>query len=245
MRAFKPIPLKLRSALSGLIVAGVLIACGGPKYPNCETDEHCNLDGRKGFCINAKCIECKTDATCGNGRSCNAGACAAIENYCDDKTGCPTGKACSGNRCESAVTVAPVSECDATHPCTAPARCQNGHCYTPPTAAGCEEFPSPKFSFESAALTDDAKKTVERLAKCLQGPLKGRKLLLTGHCDARGEYEFNMGLGAERAEAVRQIMIGMGIPADGVSTSSRGKLDANGQDEAGYASDRRVDIEIR
>ena len=41
---------------------------------------------------------------------------------------------------------------------------------------------------------------LERLAKCLtNGGLKNARLLLTGHCDARGEQEFNMSLGDYRA----------------------------------------------
>ncbi len=222
------------------------MACGGPKYPNCENDDHCNGDGHKGFCVDTHCVECKSDATCGKGKSCKAGACTAIEGYCDDKTACAAGKNCNGNRCVEQTVSAPPSECDEQHPCAGGARCQNGHCYAPPkNAPGCEDFASPKYSFESAALVDEAQKTLQRLAKCMQGPLKGRKVLLTGHCDARGEYEFNMGLGAERAEGVKTALSALGVGADSMATTSRGKLDATGQDEAGYANDRRVDIEIR
>ena len=60
-----------------------------------------------------------------------------------------------------------------------------------------------------------------------------------------GEYEFNMGLGAQRAENVKVFVVGLGLPVDKVTTSSRGKLDASGSDEAGWANDRRVDIEVR
>jgi peptidoglycan-associated lipoprotein len=54
-----------------------------------------------------------------------------------------------------------------------------------------------------------------------------------------------MGLGAERAEGVKNFIVGLGVPVSSLSTSSRGKLDANGTDEAGWANDRRVDIEVR
>jgi peptidoglycan-associated lipoprotein len=77
------------------------------------------------------------------------------------------------------------------------------------------------------------------------GTLKGRKVLLTGHCDARGENEHNMGLGAERSERARTFLTSLGVPSERVMTSSRGKLDAVGTDEAGWAKDRRVDIEVR
>ena len=69
--------------------------------------------------------------------------------------------------------------------------------------------------------------------------------MLTGHCDPRGEQEFNMSLGENRAEAVKVFLIGLGVPAEKIRTSSRGELDATGTDEAGWANDRRVDIEVR
>jgi len=68
---------------------------------------------------------------------------------------------------------------------------------------------------------------------------------LTGHCDPRGEQEFNMSLGDNRAEAVKVFLVGLGVSADKIRTSSRGELDASGMDEAGWLNDRRVDIEVR
>ena len=70
-------------------------------------------------------------------------------------------------------------------------------------------------------------------------------MLLTGHCDPRGEYEFNMALGAERAENVKVMLTSLGVSGAHVTTSSRGKLDATGTDERSWAKDRRVDVEIR
>jgi peptidoglycan-associated lipoprotein len=54
-----------------------------------------------------------------------------------------------------------------------------------------------------------------------------------------------MSLGAQRAEGVKTFLVGLGIANDKVTASSRGKLDANGTDEASWANDRRVDIEVR
>ena len=51
--------------------------------------------------------------------------------------------------------------------------------------------------------------------------------------------------GENRAEAVKTFLVGLGVPGDKISTSSRGKLDAVGQDEAGWSQDRRVDLEVR
>ncbi|MEO9140954.1 MAG: OmpA family protein [Polyangiaceae bacterium] len=223
----------------------LVAACGGAKYPNCDNDDDCNTDGHKGVCVNTKCVQCKDDSGCATGQKCESGACNAIQGYCDEKSKCPGGAPCSNNRCAPPVTVA--VECSDDKPCAAGQRCENGHCVAPVNAGPeCSNFDPPLFDFESPQLRDASTKTMQRLAGCLSsGALKGRRVLLTGHCDDRGEYEFNMGLGAQRAEAVKGVLTSAGIAADRVATSSRGKLDATGKDEAGYEHDRRVDIEIR
>lgn len=237
------------AGLALAVLSGASAGCGGPKYPTCENDGQCNANGHKGVCLNGKCVDCKSDDACGTGKECVSGSCKTIEGYCDEKTSCDGGKVCgSDHRCKKEMVAdgAPA-ECDDEHPCKGPGeRCQNGRCYAPPKAAGCEDFAAPKFNYESAEVNDVAKATLDRLAKCLTtGTLKGRKILLTGHCDARGEYEFNMGLGAHRAEAIKDMLVGAGVSANQIATSSRGKLDAVGTDDNGYANDRRVDIEIR
>jgi peptidoglycan-associated lipoprotein len=233
-------------------------ACSGPKYPSCDNDDECNVkvDDKEhhGVCVNHTCVECRDDKACGAGRECKAGACAAIDGFCDDTHACPDGQTCSDNRCHAPQKVAstppPSVECDDTHPCSGTnprQRCENGHCISPPKGGpGCMDFPSPHFDYESPELRVDAKQVLQRLAGCLTtGTLKTGQVLLTGHCDNRGEMEFNMSLGADRAEAVRTFLVGLGVGADRVKTSSRGELDAVGTDEAGWSTDRRVDIEIR
>ncbi|MEO7112464.1 MAG: OmpA family protein [Polyangiaceae bacterium] len=227
-------------------VFAVIAACGGAKYPNCDNDDDCNKDGHTGFCVNTKCVACKDDSTCGAGKKCDSGACVAVIGYCDDKTTCPGGAPCSGNKCGAPVTAAP-HECGDDKPCASGQKCENGHCVAPINGgAQCSDFPAPTFDFESPTLRDATTSTLHRLVGCLTtGPLKGSRVLLTGHCDDRGEYEYNMGLGAERSETVKTFLTSAGVGADRVATSSRGKLDATGKDEAGYEHDRRVDIEIR
>jgi peptidoglycan-associated lipoprotein len=87
---------------------------------------------------------------------------------------------------------------------------------------------------------------LQQIATCVTtGPLKGRALQLVGRADARGEAEYNMGLGEHRADAVRKYLGALGVPQTQLTETSRGKLDATGTDEAGYQRDRRVDVALR
>lgn len=242
------------AALAWLFTSVFLVAvagtgCGGPKYPLCDNDEGCNADGHTGVCVAGKCVECRDDKTCGAGKTCQAGGCIDIPGFCDKTHACPDGSSCGvDSRCTAVKKVeAPFVECDETRGCGGTSHCENGHCVAPPQGGpGCTDFPAPHFDYESPELRTESRATLERLAGCLlKGGLKSGHVLLTGHCDARGEQEFNMSLGENRAEAVKTFLVGLGVPADQVRTSSRGKLDAVGQDEAGWANDRRVDVEVR
>ncbi len=239
-------------AFASLILA--VVACGSdPKYPKCENDEHCQLDGKKGLCLKGTCVECRSDANCRSGFQCIQGKCEGAA-YCDERAPCPGGKRCEQHSCvtvnkgdsteEPSKTAIECSERDA---CPKGQNCQNGHCVSPPNGGpGCEDFAAPQFDYESASIKEDTKSVLNRLAGCvINGPLKGKQILLVGHCDNRGEYEFNLSLGAERAEIVRNYLLNIGVIPSKVFTSSRGKLDAVGLDDAGWAHDRRVDIEIR
>jgi peptidoglycan-associated lipoprotein len=104
---------------------------------------------------------------------------------------------------------------------------------------------APSFEYDSAALGDDDRSMLGAIAKCLtEGALRGRSVLLIGRADPRGEEEYNMNLGSSRAESVRRYMVDLGVGKDRLTSTSRGELDATGKDEAGWAKDRRVDIEL-
>ncbi len=49
------------------------------------------------------------------------------------------------------------------------------------------------------------------------------KVVVEGHCDDRGSEEYNIALGASRAENVKKMLIQEGIPADRIRTVSYGK----------------------
>ena len=238
------------TCLAAFAIAFSVGACDGPKYPTCDNDEHCTADGHHGVCVNHRCVACRDDGACGTGRQCQAGQCTDAAGYCDSSRPCAAGSVCGADhRCATAQSQAPKAalQCDDDHPCGRGERCENGHCVgTPKGGPGCQDFPAPKFDFDSPTLRVDAKDVLERLAGCLTtGSLSTGRVLLTGHCDSRGEYEYNMSLGAQRAETVKGFLLGLGVPQDRVSTSSRGALDANGTDDTTWVNDRRVDVEVR
>lgn len=104
---------------------------------------------------------------------------------------------------------------------------------------------STSFDYDSAALSEEDRTMLGQVARCLsEGPLKDRKVTLTGRADARGEPEYNMTLGGSRSDAVLRYMIDLGVGRPRMTATSRGEMDATGKDEAGWAQDRRVDIEL-
>jgi len=104
---------------------------------------------------------------------------------------------------------------------------------------------APKFAFDKSDLAEQDKEVLSQIAACvITGPLSGRSLDLVGHADPRGGREYNMALGTRRAASVRMYLVALGVPPDGLNMSSRGSLDATGQDEESWKDDRRVDIRL-
>jgi peptidoglycan-associated lipoprotein len=105
---------------------------------------------------------------------------------------------------------------------------------------------APKFDFDNSALKDDERSILSKVAECVTtGPLKGQSLDLIGRADPRGEVEYNFALGASRAGSVRDYLTQLGVDGSRITTTSRGKLDATGTDEAGWQRDRRVDVDLK
>ena len=104
---------------------------------------------------------------------------------------------------------------------------------------------TPKFDFDQTAILPEDRDVLARVAVCLTtGPLKGRSVQLVGRADPRGTQEYNMALGERRSNAVERYLGGLGVPAAQLTETSRGALDATGNDEAAWRQDRRVDIDL-
>lgn len=51
----------------------------------------------------------------------------------------------------------------------------------------------------------------------------GIRFTIEGHCDERGSAEYNLALGDNRANAVKQALVNLGVPAGSIKTISYGK----------------------
>jgi peptidoglycan-associated lipoprotein len=122
---------------------------------------------------------------------------------------------------------------------------------TPPPAQPVAETPSldklflqevtdAYFDYDSAEIRGDAKPALQKDADFFK-QYPTMRITIEGHCDERGSTEYNLALGDRRANAVKQYLVGLGIPADRLNTVSYGKekpfcMEA---DEACYAKNRR------
>ncbi len=78
------------------------------------------------------------------------------------------------------------------------------------------------FDFDKAILTPDGEKIVEEAADSYK-QTGSAKVDLTGYTDAAGTQAYNLKLSQRRAEAVNKRLVALGVPADVIGTSWKGK----------------------
>jgi peptidoglycan-associated lipoprotein len=78
------------------------------------------------------------------------------------------------------------------------------------------------FAFDSYDLSSEARATLKANADWLKANPMAR-VQIEGHCDERGTNEYNMALGAKRAQAAMDYLTALGIPKDRLSTISYGE----------------------
>ena len=105
---------------------------------------------------------------------------------------------------------------------------------------------NPKFEYDKDELTKDDRDVLDQLGQCLvSGAMKGKAVALIGRADPRGTEEYNLGLGSRRASSVAKYLEHLGVQEPQLAVNTRGSLDATGTDEAGWANDRRVDVQMK
>ena len=78
------------------------------------------------------------------------------------------------------------------------------------------------FETDSSELTDQARATLDKQAQWLNN-YNRYAFTIEGHADERGTREYNIALGARRAETVRQYLVSRSVSAQRMRTISYGK----------------------
>jgi peptidoglycan-associated lipoprotein len=99
------------------------------------------------------------------------------------------------------------------------------------------------FAYDSSDLDSRARSSLEASARCLQQ--RGATARVTGMTDPRGTEEYNLALGDRRARSVKQYLTNLGVDPSRLDVRSVGEEHAAGEDEHGWAQDRRAEIEMR
>ncbi|HEY3777049.1 MAG TPA: peptidoglycan-associated lipoprotein Pal [Rhizomicrobium sp.] len=96
------------------------------------------------------------------------------------------------------------------------------------------------FAYDKYNVQDQDRDILQRQAAWLQKYPQVR-VTIEGHCDPRGTREYNLALGARRANAVKDYLVSLGVPSSRVDTISYGKERpvCTESDEACWAQDRR------
>jgi len=99
------------------------------------------------------------------------------------------------------------------------------------------------FEFDSAKLTPTAKGILDEAASGIKAA-STHTFNVVGHTDSVGSDAYNMALGQRRADSVKEALVGRGVPASQLRTSSMGKREpiASNSTAEGRAQNRRVDI---
>ena len=78
------------------------------------------------------------------------------------------------------------------------------------------------FAFNSSEISEDAKNNLLGQALYMKNH-EDVKIQIAGNCDERGSTEYNLALGAKRANAAKDVIVNEGIEPARVSTISYGK----------------------
>ncbi|MBI3678501.1 MAG: peptidoglycan-associated lipoprotein Pal [Proteobacteria bacterium] len=78
------------------------------------------------------------------------------------------------------------------------------------------------FDYDKYSIKDEDRGTLQKQAAWLQ-KYPAVRVTVEGHCDERGTREYNLALGARRANAVKEYLVSLGVSSARVDTISYGK----------------------
>ncbi len=99
------------------------------------------------------------------------------------------------------------------------------------------------FEYDRYELRPEAIQTLEKIGRLMKEN-SAIRLMAEGHADERGSSEYNMGLGENRARAVRKWLTSYGISGNRIETTSYGKEKPavfSCDDESCHGQNRRVE----
>lgn len=104
------------------------------------------------------------------------------------------------------------------------------------------DFETVYFDFDDASIRPDARPILRKNAEQLRD--FDASITIEGHCDERGNEEYNLALGERRAHAVREYLANLGIPASQMRTVSYGeaKPAVMGHSESAWKYNRRAEF---
>jgi peptidoglycan-associated lipoprotein len=96
------------------------------------------------------------------------------------------------------------------------------------------------FAYDRTEISAEAQEILKRQSEWLRR-YANVSVTIEGHCDERGTREYNLALGERRAQAVKNVLVALGIPASRVATISYGKErpEIPHSDDQSYAQNRR------
>lgn len=97
------------------------------------------------------------------------------------------------------------------------------------------------FGYDRYDLTSEAQQQLQLQAQWLK-QYPNVSITVEGHADERGTREYNLALGDRRANAVRDYLVGQGVPDSRVQTISYGKErpEVTGSNPQSWAQNRRA-----
>jgi len=113
----------------------------------------------------------------------------------------------------------------------------------PPPPAPLVVLTGSQFAFNSATLTPGAIGSLTDTLDSLKTDPE-LQIRIDGHTDSIGSTEYNLGLSARRADAVKRYLVSEGIAPDRIETRGLGKSSpvADNATEEGRARNRRVEV---
>ncbi len=93
------------------------------------------------------------------------------------------------------------------------------------------------FDYNADAVLKDKEAEVAKKAESC----KAEQVRVIGYTDESGDADYNKMLGERRAEAVKAMLVAMGVPSADIKVESRGEDEATGDP----SKDRRVEVEFQ